>query len=277
VDQSLVDWLRAEAPERQVYERPPLVLALCQVRFTTRFGFGEASVAPFQEAIEDRYPNSDRQQQVAAIQVGSASGQIALQPPVSNVLWQFTDESGDWTVTLTNEFVTLETRAYARFEHFLERLTWVLDVLVRTVKPTLVRRIGLRYIDEIRTEDQNWAGIIKQELLGALAIDAFRDNCEQSLQVLTLRLDQAKVTLNHGVFPSGSTVVPKPGTVQPQEPFYLLDIDMYQEFNPPASLKMDPAAVCQYVEGYHDSVGRLFRWATTEVYRASLGVREDVR
>ena len=277
MDQGLVDWLQAEVPERRVYARPPLALALCQVRFATRFGLNDSTVAPFQEALEGDYPNPERQQQVAAIQVGGQAGQIGLQAPGSETLWKFTDETGDWTVTLTQDFVTLETRAYAHFDDFLARLHRVLEILDRTIRPRVGRRIGLRYINEIRSTNRDWSEIIQRELLGALVIHPIRDSTEQAIQVLTLRAKEARINLQHGVFPTGTTVVPKPGLRVPIEPFYLIDIDMYQEFSPPKSLKMEPLIISEYVEEYHATISMLFRWATTDEYRASLGEHDDGR
>ncbi len=277
MDQGLVDWLQAEAPERRVYARPPLALTLCQIRFATKFGLNDSTVAPFQEALETDYPNPDRQQQVTAIQVGSQVSQIGIQAPSPETLWKFTDETGDWTVTLTQDFITLETRAYAHFDDFLARLRRVLEILDRTIRPRIGRRIGLRYINEIRSINKDWAEIIQRELLGALAIHSIRDSAEQAIQVLTLRARDARINLQHGVFPTGTTVVPKPGLQVPTEPFYLLDIDMYQDFSPPKSLRMDSLIISEYVEQYHATISRLFRWATTDEYRASLGEHDDVR
>jgi uncharacterized protein (TIGR04255 family) len=273
----LVEWVRAEAPERRVYVRPPLALALCQIRFSTRFGLGDAGVAPFQEAIEEEYPNPDRQQEVATIQVGGGAGQLGMQTQAPSTLWKFTDDTGDWTVTLTQDFVALETRAYADFDDFLARLRRVLQALVRTVRPGVGRRIGLRYINEIRSAEPDWSSVIRGELLGVLAFEPFRSHCDQSMQVLSLRAGEARINLQHGWFPKGTTVVPKPGTPADDQPFYLLDVDMFREFPPPKSLKMDASVISGYVEGYHATVSELFRWATTDEYRASLGERNHAR
>lgn len=275
--QGLVEWLHTEAPERQVYARPPLALALCQVRFATKFGLNDPGVAPFQEAIEGEYPNPERQQELTAIQVGSSGSLLGMQAQPPTLLWKFIDETGDWTVTLTQDFVTLETRSYADFDDFLERLQRVLLALIKTVKPGVGRRIGLRYINEIRSAERAWLGIIRTDLLGVLAIDTFQSSCDQAIQVLSLRAGEARINLQHGLVPTGTTVVPKPGMQAGTDPFYLLDVDMYQEFAPPKSLKMDASMISDYVANYHATVSQLFRWATTDEYRASLGVRNHVR
>ena len=270
---TLVGWLGSEAPDRQVYERPPLAIALCQVRFTTRYGLAEAVVGKFQEAIESEYPIPD-QQQVTAVPLG---GVLGIQSPPQVMQWQFADNAGDWTVTLTSDFVTLETRAYQDFDEFLSRLRRVLQTLIITINPRFGRRIGLRYINEIRSENRDWSSIIRPEILGPLTIEPLSENCDQAFQVLSLRAGEARITLQHGPFQTGSTVLAKPGTSPHSEPFYLIDIDMYQDFNPPKALKMDETAICRQVEDYHVTVGELFRWITTDEYRKSLGERDNAR
>jgi uncharacterized protein (TIGR04255 family) len=255
------------------------MLALCQIRFATKFGLNDSGVAPFQEEIEDEYPNPERQEEFAAIQVAGPAGQVgeAQLPRTLGLLWKFTDPTGDWTVTLTQDFITLETRAYANFDDFLERLQRVLQALVQTVKPGIGRRIGLRYINEIRSSEQDWTRIIRSEVLGMLTIAPIQSNCDQAIQILSLRDGEARINLQHGAFPTGTTVVPKPDSRKNDLPFYLLDIDMYREFNSPQHLKVDPSVICKQVEEYHSVTSELFRWATTDEYRASLGESRDVR
>lgn len=274
--QTLVDWLHAEAPKREVYRQSPLALALCQVRFTTRFGLADTIVGAFQEALESKYPYPE-QQQIASIQFSGMAGQVSVQAPTPGMQWQFVDDTGDWTVSLTSDFVTLETRAYENFNDFLERLRWVLEAIVSIVKPGFGRRIGLRYINEIQSAERDWAKMIRPEILGPLSVDPIRKNCDQAMQVVSLRFEDVQATLQHGQFPTGSTVMAKPGTPPGKDPFYLLDIDMYQEFGPPRSLRMDAASICRYIDRYHETIGELFRWATTDKYRSSLGERDDAR
>lgn len=273
----LANWLHIEAPKRQIYESPPLALALCQVRFATKFGLNDSGVASFQEALGTEYPIPERQQEVASIQIGQPAGPTDFQQATPSILWKFTDQTGDWTVTLTQDFVTLETRAYADFDDFLQRLQKVLQTLIATVKPGIGRRIGLRYINEIRSRERVWLDIIRADLLGVLALDSFRESADQAIQVLSLRAGEAHITLQHGLFPTGTTVVPKPGVQAETLPFYLLDVDMYQEFAPPEPLQMDAVSISEYVERYHTTVSELFRWVTTDEYRVSLGSRDDVR
>lgn len=268
---NLVTWLHSEAPPRRVYARPPLALALCQIRYATRFGLNDLVIAPFQAAIEYDYPSPSRHEDIAAIQIGSGGNQIDLTVPSPGVMWKFTDETGDWTVSLTQDFLSLETRSYADFDDFIVRLGRLMTALTETVKLGVGRRIGLRYINEIRGSGIDWRDVITPELLGVLALEPFRQNCDHAYQVLTLRTPDARVNLQHGLFPNGSTVLPKSDVPPSTEPFYLVDIDMFREFPLPHALEMTSPIVSGYVESFHATVSELFRWATTDAYRSSLG------
>lgn len=277
MERNLIDWLHREAPPRVIYDHTPLALALCQVRFSRKHRLSnEGAIAPFQEAIEEVYP--DPRQSVAQptdILLSGPGAASSLQVGAASPMWQFSDPDENWTVTLTPDFVTLETRAYEHFGDFLDRLTFVLEALVQTVSPTLCRRIGLRYIDELRSPEKDWSSMIRPELLGVVQIEPFREACEQSMSVMSLRAEGAQIGLQHGVFPKGTTVVPKRGMAAGSDPFYLLDIDVYQEFEGDRALAMNAARICDHVRQYHDTVSEFFRWATTEAYRASLGERDD--
>lgn len=199
------------------------------------------------------------------------SAQIGFQAEPLNALWKFTDLEGNWSVSLTQDFVTIETRAYAHFEDFIKRLRWVLQALIDTVEPGLARRIGLRYINEIRSPELTWTDIVRPELLGVLALESFRNSCDQAVQALSLRANEAQINFQQGLFSGGTTVVPKAGEQPLASPFYLLDIDMFQQFAPPISLEKNATEISEYVEHFHATISELFRWATTDEYRASIG------
>jgi uncharacterized protein (TIGR04255 family) len=276
----LVGWLHAAAPARKVYARPPLILALCQVRFTTKLSINNAvSVAPFQDAIQDEYPEpAPPTVQVAQVQLTGPGGQLSGTSAGQSIQWQFSDLAGNWSVVLTPDYVTLETRSYEHFDDFSDRLQRVLRALVSTIKPAVGRRIGLRYINEIRPGHTEWHRVVRSELLGPLSIEEVRLSCSQSFQLLQLEAGDARINLQHGYLARGTTVAPRAGEEPSEEPAYLVDIDMFRDFVAPSStLPMDSKLIGNMVDSYHATVSGLFRWAVTDEYRASLGELPDVR
>lgn len=267
------DMLPLPRVERVALEHAPLVLALCQVQFSSVLGVAEpAVVAPFQRAIAGQYPVATTLQ-VGGLQLTIGLQAASAQPLAPSGQWQFSDREGIWQVVLAPNFVSLETRSYTDFGEFLERFSTVLTALSEHIRPEVGMRIGLRYINELRPGDRNWSRVIAPRMLGPLADRAFEANTEQvaSLQQLTLRYpDHQGINIHHGVIPNGTTVRPRPSEQIPEGEFYLLDIDVYREFPLPSGLSVEPKRIREIVEQYHDVIYHLFRWSITDEYLATL-------
>src|SRR2546426_813233 len=110
-----------------VFDHPPLVLGLCQLKFGSILGIADPTfVAPFQRELQPRYPivvPTDR----IELQVGLGPEGAAVQSPRRAQTWQLGDREDNWKVVLGQDFCALETRAYDRFSEFAERLGAVLD------------------------------------------------------------------------------------------------------------------------------------------------------
>lgn len=271
MEQSLPDLLPFPETPYEIYERPPLVLALCQVRFPAVLSVADqAFVAPFQSAIGARYPIPSKR---VEMQVPIAGG-VGVEP-ARETRWQFSDREDNWSVVLAPDFVALETRAYQRFTDFVGRLEDILAATAETVRPVQWTRAGLRYINEIRPVEENLTGTIRNELLGPLAVPglARRADTVQATQAMVLRYPGGLgVRITHGLFSDGTTVQPRRAEEPPSGAFYLLDFDAFREVASEESLPLDAESICVQVEEFNRAIYRLFRWSVTEQFTASLGV-----
>src|SRR5215203_1257355 len=135
---SMIEELGLPEQPRVVFERPPLVLALCQVRFSRVSEVGDQSyIEPFQEAIKADYPKLSRAKQVEVL----FNPELENQNRLETLQWRFSDEDENWTVVLTQDFFTLETRRYEHFKDFLSRFRSLLDALTVYIKPKVGTRI----------------------------------------------------------------------------------------------------------------------------------------
>lgn len=277
MESRLVDSLPRPVIPRVVYVQPPLVLALCQVRFPTVHAIASSEfVAPFQRAIQNLYPISTGITQDMQIQVAVGRQQAGFLPGGPMPSLRFSDPEDNWTVVLTPESVTLETRAYGDFDDFLGRLREVLQALIHAVNPTAVTRIGLRYVNELRPGHANWAAVVRPELLGPFLVPEIAQAATQAGQVIVLQYPEGQViNVNHGFVPNGSTVQPRPGQPPPMEPFYVIDFDAYREFPRLGLPKMNPNQICGWAQEFHDAVSQMFRWSITEEFHATLEVHPD--
>ena len=274
MEQSLLELLNLPEVQHIIYERPPLVLTLCQVRFTRVLRVGDqAYVASFQDAIRKYYPVVQRGTEVQFV-IDSAEG--AVQGQSQSQHWRFSDGRDEWTVVLADEFLTIETRAYNDFQEFLGRLKLVLTALIEHIHPSQLTRIGLRYIDEIRQDDNGleWGDIIRRDMLGPIASLELSRDVQLAVQEFLLRYSHNRgVNIHHGLLPTGSTVAAPIGNSIPNTPFYLIDIDVFRDFPVAIGKPMDPDDICRHAAEYNRVVYRLFRWFVSDQYLQTLGVR----
>jgi uncharacterized protein (TIGR04255 family) len=272
---SLLDELGLADVERVVFTRPPLMLVVCQVRFTPVLSVTVPQfVAPFQRAIKDEFPILTHVTQVQVEMEVSAEHSVegrSLSPT-----WRFADRSGTWTAVLAPDSFALETRQYTHFDEFIERLQRVLAALKEHIQPEGGSRLGLRYINEIRAETGSPAKALRSELVGLLSAPEFGDHATLAIQEVQLQFSDAQsIHVRHGLLPEGSTVEPRSGQPPPAGPFYLLDFDAFRTFSELKLLPMNPETIYLHVTEYHSAIERLFRWAVTDEYTRSLGVRND--
>ena len=232
-------------------------------------------VAPFHRAIKARYPLADKVPEMGlAVRLGAGNPQV--QQDLRSFHWQFADPQNQWTVTLSQESLSIETREYASFGDFLLRLDEVVKALLGHISPTAFSRIGLRYINEIRLKDMAWTEAIQPAILGPVALPEFVRGVVQAVQEILLRYEDGHgVNIRHGLLPDGTTVQPRPGTEPSTGSFYVLDFDTFREFPFPGGLSADATSVHQYVETFNKVIYQLFRMATTDYYISTLGERSN--
>lgn len=152
--------------ERIELKEPPLELVVCQLRFPTVVALA-ANQPPeeLQRRLRTSYPVAGREH-TARVEMGFGT---APQTSTSTI-WRFEDRASQWTVSLGQDFLALETRSYRRFEEFIERFMGVFGTLRELYTIELRERLGLRYLDRISCERQpqlppNWPERIRQEMI----------------------------------------------------------------------------------------------------------------
>src|SRR5690242_15423151 len=135
---------------RVVYEHAPLLSVVCQLRFPSLLRIESEPPVDFQERIRDNFPQYERGQ------AGLPAG-VTLPPDVMRLIGQklggsgyhFSKENGSARVTLTPDFLALETSRYTEWKNFRADLEGPLRALVDVYRPSFFSRIGLRYQNAI--------------------------------------------------------------------------------------------------------------------------------
>ncbi len=168
------------ASQRVIYEKNPLIEVIIQYRFPKILALNTKDPIDFQEAIKGEYPiyqlTLENQQEISfAINQNNAA------PPVPSIIQKqpvrnhtFISSDGTYKINLTNEFISISTLSYHRWEEMISHLRTPLAAFEEIYKPPFYERIGLRYIDafsrnELELKDVPWNELINSAWLGAFA------------------------------------------------------------------------------------------------------------
>lgn len=257
--------LIAKPPIEVPLKLAPLIRVIAQVRFPSILSIGEKSfVGRFQEAIREEYPILHPEQTHSLI----FDPQGLVQTVVPQVVWRFTDTSGKWRVSLASDFISLETAAYSSRTDFLDRLKNVLLALDIHIKPQIVERFGLRYIDRLVNEEiKDISKLIRPEIAGILATEVGED-VHQTINESLFKLPggQEQITARWGLLPANATI--DPAAVEPIiEPSWVLDLDM--SLSTPRAFTVE--GLVSEAQQFAERIYTVFRWVVKDDFLQRFG------
>ena len=245
----------------------PLATVLCQVRFPTILEFAnEQTVGDVQRRLKGQYPILEREHTVAFL-VRPAQGVVPQQQ--EDAVWRFRSKDRLWQVSLSTNFVALDTKNYASRSDFIERLDEVLRVVNEVGAPPECTRVGLRYVNRLRGEKflddiPNW---VRCEVVGPHSFvpskfaELTQSICESQFSLGTDRRAQVR----WGRLPPNATVDPSFEAVP--DATWILDFDMFSL----VAQDFDLAAIRSFAEQFSEYAYRFFRWAVKPTLLAEFG------
>jgi uncharacterized protein (TIGR04255 family) len=256
------DPLEAPSPAEVPLKDAPLVRVITQLRFPEVLSIEQRDfVAPFQEAIRGKYPVL-RQDQTQGILL--RAGGVA--PGKPKIAWRFSDTAGHWRVTLTSEFLALETTKYTSRSDFFGRVKFLAEALDEHIEPGQLDRLGVRYIDRITGDAlDDIATLVRPEIRGILGTIA-ATRAVHAISEVMFELPNARVLARWGGLPPGQTV--DPAVIEPaNEKSWILDLDMGSAAPMPFIVERVVAEAQRYAERIYT----IFRWVVTDEFLARYG------
>jgi uncharacterized protein (TIGR04255 family) len=254
--------LEAPPPAEVPLKDAPLVRVIAQLRFPEILSVEQRDfVAPFQEATRSTYAVL-RQEQTQGFVLGS--GGVA--PAKPKIAWRFSDTGGDWRVSLTSEFLALETTRYVSRSDFFDRLQFLTEAVVEHIGPSQLDRIGIRYIDRITgPEVDAIANLVRPEVRG-IAGTSLATQVVHAISESLFELTDARMLARWGCLPPGGTV--DPAAIEPvAEKSWILDLDMFSVTPMPFAVDR----VLSEAQRYAERLYTMFRWAVTDEFLVRFG------
>lgn len=257
-----VDPLVAPLPAEVPLKDAPLVRVIAQLRFPEILSVEQRDfVAPFQQAIRSTYPVL-RQEQTQGILLGLGGGA----PAKPQIAWRFSDAAGHWRVSLTPDFLALETTKYLSRGDFFGRLKLLAGALDEHIEPGQLDRLGVRYIDRITGDAvDDIARLVRPEVRGITGTIAAA-HAAHALSESMFELPDARVLARWGCLPPDATI--DPAAIEPaKEKSWILDLDMFSAAPMPFAVDRVVAEAQRYAERIYT----IFRWAVTNDFLLRYG------
>jgi uncharacterized protein (TIGR04255 family) len=243
--------------EDRVYQDAPLRSVLAQVRFDPIPALlAEAGTAGFHSVIHAKYPNGPERATDVDIRVTQSAVGVRTAAPV----WKFRTIDEQFSVSLSHDFLALETPRYTHFDDFLDQFAFALKAIERTLMPSSSRRVGLRKINAIPLpEPQNPATLssrVRPELLGGIAYSEFPTKLRGAEGALVFEDNLNLLFVRYGLEGDAES-----------EANFVLDMDYATET--PQAVSAD-GAILELLAHFSAGITSFFEWALTEDYKMSL-------
>lgn len=242
--------------------RSPLVYVLAQIRFSAIVKI-EKFIPDIQETLRHKGFPKFGQGHVSELTFEPNSD-----PKLTKIdRWEFQNRDGSLGFLLTPGFLVIHTSKYSTFEEFESNIRTGLNVLNDIAMPSLVERVGLRYVDLIQPRpEEGFEVYLKSGLLGLEekefgsrnSFHRYEFSGQTDLGRLVIRWSQnadsvylppdlSPSTLIHNVNITRGSVVG------------LLDLDHFTV----TTSDFDPESIITNLQSLHDNLDRAFRAAVT--------------
>lgn len=257
----IFDPLFGAAPNEIPLPNAPLCRAVVQVQFTPVMRLrSQDYIASFQDSIRSRYPNVVQER----IEIEDPNGSSH-----SDVIWRFDDGQGAWRTSVGSTFTALEARKYSSRQDFIARLREVIDALANTTGPLRPTRVGVRYVDHVRSPHVDQiAEMLRPEMTG-VAVSSLSSNVQHAVNEMVCRTIEGQLLTRWGVLPPHATHDPGVLDSVPERSWFL-DIDAFAGIPRPHQ-PLDGEAICNLALALATRCYSFFRWAVTERFLAVYG------
>lgn len=225
----------------------PLTEVICQVKFAPILRIAESLPSAFQELLRGRFPKFAKRN---SFRMEIKAGGSASAAPLPN---EFVCETvdGSSSAALGVDFVALSTQNYSHWKSFANDLQMVLKAFEQIYGPTLMTRLGLRYVNELRLA--NTGANSPDQLVDFLNSDLSHfyyqpiwNPPDATVSLVQLRQDNESLALRIGIETRGEARV-------------VLDYDYYTELAEPTQTSTDE--ILTTVHHYHQMIYDAFRWS----------------
>lgn len=196
------------------YKRNFLRQVVCELRFPTLMELGEPRPpTSLVAALRKEYPHLELANEVTLAVGGGVPG--------SNNAHVFRSTKLNWTVSIKQSALSIDTTTYSNYAHMKERVLRVVEAASKIIDTDFFTRIGLRYINVIDSGTNPANDWVNPDLVAPLSSGYF-NGVQEYAGKIQLTAPDGGCLLQHGIR------LKQPHLGEVVSPEYLLDIDAFR-------------------------------------------------
>ncbi|WP_163098004.1 TIGR04255 family protein [Acidithiobacillus ferrianus] len=197
------------------YKRGYVQTAVCEIRFPTILEFANPD-PPIQivKSLRRDYPILNAQNE---IKLGVNSGKSS-----TKITHEFATTNRKWTLSVKQSSIVFQANAYHNYSDFKARFLKAFDSIKDSLDADFLTRIGLRYVNAIKTEPEGFKKDFLNEMLVSPLLSGKFNNVNEYAGKIQLVKNDGGLILQHGIRFADGTTEDHP------IPDYMIDIDTYR-------------------------------------------------
>lgn len=126
-----------------------------------------------------------------------------IEEEIKDILWTFYDKDRVNKLVIAQTHLSIECKKYNSFTEFNGLLTKISDALFKNNDELVIKRFGLRFINNIEIKDDShllvWDKFLNKKLLALFDVPEDKNTIARALNLLVLRYDDILLNFQYGM------------------------------------------------------------------------------
>lgn len=250
----------AVSPERRKYKKDFLVKVIARVDFDSSIQAIQRNgpTKEIYEIVKTRFPITEERKVIGReLLIGNFD---TKEKKKETKEWHYYGKNREKKLIISSEFVLVEYLKYEYFESLKDDIFSVLNVLLSSFPSLEVKRLGLRYIDNIDISVKSladWNEYVIPELNSAISITSNETEISRSFHVLEFNYGEDMLRFQFGIFNPDH-----PAPIKRKN--FTLDFDMY------STKLVHKPEIYTKIQFFHDKLSEFFEHVITDKLREKM-------
>lgn len=241
---------------RRKYKKDFLKKVIVRVDFDTPLPIATNGPAKsIYSTVKDRFPITEEKKVIGKeLLIGPNA---TKERSIESKEWHYYGKNREKHLTISPNVMFIEYNKYEYYEMLREDFLSVSDALFNAYPKLQVKRLGLRYIDNIDIPEENpteWDKYLKPELNTTFAIAEKKETISRAFHILEFNYGEDLLRFQFGMFNPDY-----PATIKKK--IYTLDYDMY------VAKLLDKTDIGETLDRFHKKINRSFEEIITDELR----------